>query len=315
MGKPVKSHAEILETKNIVYDERHPRRCLLDVFRPKTVLPEGQKRKVIIVTHGGAWTVSNKDTIRNVSISLCEEGFIVVAPSYRLSGFVYTYGDYVFANFAGMLVVLSLLLGPKSEMLVLCLLLFLSVLMIATVAFPKEQNLFPSQVHDLAKVTRWTKDHIGLDPWFGDTSHVDLLGYSAGGHLSVLLAYNPRYLNEVGIDQSYVSKVVGISGVYSDVRLAETSLGNKILRGTFGRSQQYYEAFPIWHCRPQNPSTLLVNSELDFSLHRHTLDLAVALLQQGVEVETFVVNDTHHFNVNSHIFTTELLQRILKFLN
>ena len=55
---------------------------LLDIYRPKNV---SGKLPVIVNFHGGGWVYGTKETYRWYCMSLAEQGFAVVNPSYRLA--------------------------------------------------------------------------------------------------------------------------------------------------------------------------------------------------------------------------------------
>ncbi|VTP92541.1 alpha/beta hydrolase [Sphingobacterium daejeonense] len=53
-------------------------------------------------------------------------------------------------------------------------------------------------IKDAAKAVSWTFNHIG--EFGGSNQKIVLSGHSAGGYLNLMLALNPRYLKEEGID-------------------------------------------------------------------------------------------------------------------
>lgn len=55
---------------------------LLDVYRPKNA---GGKLPVIVNFHGGGWVYGSKEVYRWYCMSLAQQGFAVVNPSYRLA--------------------------------------------------------------------------------------------------------------------------------------------------------------------------------------------------------------------------------------
>ncbi|MCR5830160.1 MAG: alpha/beta hydrolase [Lachnospiraceae bacterium] len=61
----------------------HPEWNLLDVYRPKS--EEGKRLPVIMIVHGGGWLYGDKGVYQYYAMSLAQQGFAVVNPSYRLS--------------------------------------------------------------------------------------------------------------------------------------------------------------------------------------------------------------------------------------
>src|SRR3954471_10166956 len=57
---------------------------------------------------------------------------------------------------------------------------------------------FPAFVEDGAQAVRWTRDHIAR--YGGDPNRLYLMGHSAGAHTAALLAVDPHYLQDAGVD-------------------------------------------------------------------------------------------------------------------
>lgn len=64
-------------------------------------------------------------------------------------------------------------------------------------------------IKDAAKAVSWTFNHIG--EFGGSNQKIVLSGHSAGGYLNLMLALNPRYLKEEGIDADKLFGVVPFS--------------------------------------------------------------------------------------------------------
>lgn len=289
--------------KNIKYQTSE--RCVLDVYSSTT-----KDKCTIICMHGGSWILSSKNSASGTSRILSEHNFTVVTPSYRVSAFA-TEDIY---RMTGLQFVLLTLSSPSLIMLVLFTLLLIFIYVVNSTTEPPSQH--PRHAQDLASVVKWTYDNI--TDYGGDPNKIFLVGHSAGGHLVTLVANNTRFLRELGLSHDVIKGVVALSGVFSDVRLAQTAVGRQILRLVFGKRPEYYDAFPIWHCRPSSPPHLLINADIDFSLKRHTLDFFVALRTQDVAVETFVAPGTTHFSIHKN-WTTDTnditLCKILDFIH
>ncbi|MEQ8764966.1 MAG: alpha/beta hydrolase [Planctomycetota bacterium] len=73
----------------------------------------------------------------------------------------------------------------------------------------------PEHVRDVARAVAWIGKNVAS--YGGDPRRMVVAGHSAGGHLVSLLATDPRFLSEVGLDRSAFRGVVSISGVYDVV--------------------------------------------------------------------------------------------------
>ena len=271
--------------KNLIFSNSK-----LDVYYPDNPT----HNNVVLCIHGGGWAISSKSSMRDVASFLSSHGYVCVCPSYRLSSFLYQFTDLVFINIASTLVLVAFIVGGKAEMMLTMLLLIISLVASISMFTVREANKNEDQIEDLRSAALWIKENIASD-FGGDPNSFHLLGFSAGAQLAAQLATNPAYLADV----LEVKSLVGISGPYSDKRMAETAFGSQILKNTFGENTQI--AFPIYHCRGKlNPRTLLVNAEQDWGLRRAALDYSVALAESGADVQSFVVKGTNHLNIVNH---------------
>jgi acetyl esterase/lipase len=71
--------------KNVVYNDAHGKRGMLDIYLPADKPAEGGA-PVLLQIHGGAWTIGTKDQ-QGIPLMqhLAAKGWICVAPNYRLS--------------------------------------------------------------------------------------------------------------------------------------------------------------------------------------------------------------------------------------
>ncbi len=68
---------------------------------------------------------------------------------------------------------------------------------------------YPEFMHDAAESVSWIAKH--ADRFGGDPSRILLGGHSAGGHMAVLLALEPRFLSSVGVPSTSIRGVVGLA--------------------------------------------------------------------------------------------------------
>jgi acetyl esterase/lipase len=67
--------------KDVVYGDAGNRPLKLDIYRPET--PNGA---AVLIVHGGGWSRGSKDMLGPASTELAEQGFVVMAQEYRLTG-------------------------------------------------------------------------------------------------------------------------------------------------------------------------------------------------------------------------------------
>jgi acetyl esterase/lipase len=67
--------------KDVVYGDAGNRPLKLDIYRPAE--PNGA---AVLIVHGGGWSRGSKDMLGPASTALAEQGFVVLAQEYRLTG-------------------------------------------------------------------------------------------------------------------------------------------------------------------------------------------------------------------------------------
>ena len=67
--------------KDVVYGDAGNRPLKLDVYRPSE--PNGA---AVLLVHGGGWSRGSKDMLGPAATALAEQGFVVLAQEYRLTG-------------------------------------------------------------------------------------------------------------------------------------------------------------------------------------------------------------------------------------
>jgi acetyl esterase/lipase len=147
---------------------------------------------------------------------------------------------------------------------------------------------FPGFVQDGAAAVRWTRDHIGS--YGGDPDRIALAGHSAGAYNAMMLALDPRWLTEAGVDPKLVRAVAGLSGPYDfypfDVKASIDA---------FGQAPDPAATQPINFARPGAPPAFLGTGDKDTTVRpRNSLRLAEALRGKRDEVELKVYPGLDH---------------------
>jgi acetyl esterase/lipase len=72
------------------------------------------------------------------------------------------------------------------------------------------EHTFPAFVEDAAAAVRWVRDH--AREYGGDPGRVYISGHSAGGHIALMLALDPEYLQAVGLAPLDIAGVASLAG-------------------------------------------------------------------------------------------------------
>ena len=67
--------------KDVIYGDAGNRPLKLDIYRPNT--PNGA---AVLIVHGGGWSRGSKDMLGPAATALAQQGFVVLAQEYRLTG-------------------------------------------------------------------------------------------------------------------------------------------------------------------------------------------------------------------------------------
>lgn len=113
----------------------------------------------------------------------------------------------------------------------------------------------PAHVEDCARAFAWLRSHAA--EYGGDPDRLFISGQSAGGHLSALLALDPRYLRALDVPEGAIKGAIPMSGVYTIPALPA---------GTKGALSMFPDAFGSdpEECRAASPLTYV--SKLAFPM-------------------------------------------------
>jgi acetyl esterase/lipase len=135
---------------------------------------------------------------------------------------------------------------------------------------------FPDFVEDGALAVRWARDNAAR--FGGDPERITLAGHSAGAYNAAMLALDPRFLKDAGVDPKIVRAAALLSGPYDFYPFTE-SRG----RAAFGTFKAPLETQPINFVTPQSPPLFLAHGDKDrIVLPRNSRRLAERLQQAGV---------------------------------
>lgn len=138
---------------------------------------------------------------------------------------------------------------------------------------------FPAFVEDAANAIRWAVDH--ASEFGGDPHRIVLMGHSAGAHIAMLLALDPRWLDGAGVDRAAVRGVAGLAGPYDFHPFTDV-----IAQRVFGAVPDPQATQPIHHAGPHAPPLWLATGSADSAVKpRNSRALAAAQQAHGTPVE------------------------------
>ncbi len=139
-----------------------------------------------------------------------------------------------------------------------------------------------------------------------------MIGESAGGHLSALLALTRRSLQ----DPNCIRGFIGLGAVYNLQQLAEYPLIGIFLKNLVFRNVNLIEASPLYHVSNNAPPFLMLNGRSDWhGFQLQSEEMMKKFNECGVKSYHEMV-DGHHFTIMRGFGDTnsELSRRVLKFL-
>lgn len=168
----------------------------------------------------------------------------------------------------------------------------------------------PAHIEDVARAFAWV--YRNISQYGGSAEKIFVMGHSAGGHLTALLALDEKYLGAHGLTLAAIKGAIPISGVY-DVTEAFS-----LYRTVFGADpQQRWDASPLTHVGPNKPPFLILYAQFDFpGFDAQARQLLSGLREYENEATLLEIPNRDHVTIianigASHDPTTE---EILKFL-
>lgn len=115
---------------------------------------------------------------------------------------------------------------------------------------------FPAFVEDSADAVAWV--HANIGKYDGDPSRIFLMGHSAGAHIAMLAALDPKWLAANDLSPDIIKGVIGLAGPYDFLPLTTDS--SKI---ALGQWPDLRETQPITYARADAPPLLLLTGDKD----------------------------------------------------
>jgi acetyl esterase/lipase len=138
---------------------------------------------------------------------------------------------------------------------------------------------FPAFLEDGALAIKWTRDHIAS--YGGDPKRISLSGHSAGAYEVAMLALDPHYLRDVGVDPRII-RAAALLATPADFYPFTEQRG----RDALGAWPRPLETQPISFARADAPPMLLMHGTADTVVRPYNSKrLAAKLKRLGAPVE------------------------------
>ena len=148
---------------------------------------------------------------------------------------------------------------------------------------------YPDFLRDNAAAVAWAVQHA---PEYGATGGVFVMGHSAGAYNAAMLALDPEWLREAGIDRRQLAGVIGISTPADFLPSHDPDV-----IPVFGPANTPANQ-PLAFADGTNPPLLLLHGDEDTTVKpRNTTTLAAAIRRRGGAVETRIYPGVAHIGI------------------
>lgn len=150
---------------------------------------------------------------------------------------------------------------------------------------------FPAFVEDTADAIAWV--HANIASHEGDASHIFVMGHSAGAHIAMLAALDPRWLAAKGLKPDIIKGVIGLAGPYDFLPLTTDS--SKI---ALGQWPNLSETQPITYARADAPPLLLLTGDKDIVVKpRNSKILSKKIAELGGKQQLKIYKGVDHADI------------------
>lgn len=156
---------------------------------------------------------------------------------------------------------------------------------------------YEEMANDMASAVKWV--YSNANQYHIDTAKVNLMGHSSGGHLMMLIATNPVYLNNVGLSPKSINSIVNIEGPLDLTDFIRRMGGYKKI---FGNDQKVWaEASPVTYAGNKNlpPMFLIARGEKSIASFLDKTKIA------GNTVDFFNAKTLSHSQSTSYLGTAK----------
>jgi acetyl esterase/lipase len=150
---------------------------------------------------------------------------------------------------------------------------------------------FPAFNEDGAASVKWVRDNIAK--FGGDPDRVAVAGHSAGAYIAVMLALNPKYLSDIGVDPKIIKAGIGLSGPYDFI-----PFDSKRSIDAMHLWPRPLETQPVTYVSKDAPPLMLATGTADDTVKpRNAIILTQRLHAVGTQVEFRAYEGLNHEDV------------------
>jgi acetyl esterase/lipase len=160
----------------------------------------------------------------------------------------------------------------------------------------------PEHVKDCAKAFAWL--HANAKEKGGDPDRLFVMGQSAGGHLSALLALDRSYLRDLKVPDEALKGAIPMSGVYAIPALQPGRAGvlGSIVSAFGSDPEECRKASPITYVKELSAPMLVLTETKDNFLVRPGMNLFKAAFAGAKSVEFADAEDRDHISIVAKMF-------------
>lgn len=171
---------------------------------------------------------------------------------------------------------------------------------------------FPGFLEDGASAVAWTRREISRHG--GDPSRIFVMGHSSGAHIAAMIAYDERWLRQVGLARNDLAGFIGLAGPYDFLPLTDPKH-----QAVFSSEPMLEKTQPINYVRGGEPKSLLITGDADTTVKpQNTTRLAQRLRSVGSAVEEKHYEKPNHFTLVAGLAAPlrneELVETIARFV-
>lgn len=150
---------------------------------------------------------------------------------------------------------------------------------------------FPIFIEDAAKSVRWVRENIQKHG--GNPDNINLMGHSSGAHITMMLAFDQRYLLDENVALNSIQSATGLAGPYDFLPTKEALVTN-----VFSTASPPEISQPINFAKENGFPVLLATGLNDRRVNPdNSFKFAKALKENNVRVKLITYTDVGHVGI------------------
>ncbi|MCZ2846048.1 MAG: alpha/beta hydrolase [Candidatus Bathyarchaeota archaeon] len=180
--------------------------------------------------------------------------------------------------------------------------------------------MHPVHAQDVAKAITWIYENISY--YGGNPQNIFLLGHSAGGHLTALIALDEHYLKDLGFSNKIIRGIIGLdcAAYHLPTKIESETENYYLFEMTFGNNPDVWEkASPINYVEKGKsiPPFLLIYAG-DWEISKIVnLAFAKALKMANYEIELYYAPEKDHVSIERDLgkLGDNTIEKIFQFIH